>query len=132
MNQKRYQEVIENRLNRIRETLLAKGNEYSNPENRLIAFEKAGAKKGVSREQALDFMRLKHEVSVDDIREKVAQNGYVPSPHAIDEKIGDIINYYILEEACYIDRLDKEIEANQADKHYKIVDYSMEGAEEDV
>lgn len=77
-------------------TLTVKAKEYVRNDDRMHNFNKASLKKNISREQAIDGMRLKHEISIDDIREDVSK-GNLPSKELLLEKFGDIINYYILE-----------------------------------
>jgi hypothetical protein len=106
MNSKRFKEVLQRRLELTSKVLDFKGQEYSSADNKLHNFEKAARISGQTREQALKGMLLKHEVSISDIIEKTSQGEY-PSQAVIDEKIGDIINYYILLEACFADKIDK-------------------------
>ena len=51
----------------------------------------------------MGFM-LKHIVSINDIIEQ-SKEGKLPSREVIDEKIGDVINYFILLEACLVERI---------------------------
>lgn len=106
MNSKRFAEVVKRRQDLTVKVLIAKGQEYSTSDNKLHNFDKAARMSGQTREQALKGMLLKHEVSISDIIEKTAKGEY-PSQVLIDEKIGDIINYYILLEACFADKIDK-------------------------
>lgn len=88
-------------------TLKVKGKEYIRNDDRMHNFNAAAIKKNITREQALDGMRLKHEVSIDDMRDDIAE-GNIPSRSLVDEKFGDIINYYILEYMSVRDRIDKQ------------------------
>lgn len=106
MNSKRFKEVLQRRIELTSKVLDSKGQEYSTDDNKLHNFEKAARISGQTREQALKGMLLKHEVSISDIIEKTSKGEY-PSQPVIDEKIGDIINYYILLEACLTDKIDK-------------------------
>lgn len=76
-------------------TLNIKGEEYSREGDRLWNFKRAGVKKGETPAQALMGMKVKHDVSVDDIVDMLAR-GHVPSRAAMFEKIGDSINYLLL------------------------------------
>lgn len=104
MNSKDFNELVEARCNKIKSTLASKGKEYSTDDDKLHNFNKAGVRSGQSREKALMGMKLKHEISIDDILNKI-DSGVYPSIEVIDEKIGDTINYLILLEACLVDRL---------------------------
>lgn len=99
-----FDEVVQNRINKTLDVLVNKAKEYANDNDRLHNFNKAASMSNQSRERALLGMLLKHIVSFDDIVEKLDQN-ILPSESLLNEKIGDIINYYILAEACIIDRI---------------------------
>jgi hypothetical protein len=86
--------------------MVKKGAEYSTDQNKLHNFDRAGSIAGVSRERALDGMLLKHYTSYRDMLDKL-DAGQIPTDEMIDEKIGDIINYFILFEACVKDRNNK-------------------------
>lgn len=103
MKTERFNKLVEERIEKIRNTLASKGKEYSTDDNKLHNFDNAARKSGRTREQALDGMLLKHLVSIDDIIEKTSKDIF-PSIEVINEKLGDIINYYILLEACLVDR----------------------------
>lgn len=107
MNSKDFNELVEARCSKIKATLASKGKEYSTDDDKLHNFNKAGIRSGQSREKALMGMKLKHEISIDDIILNLDIHKY-PTIEIIDEKIGDIINYFILLEACLVDRIRKE------------------------
>lgn len=117
MNSDDFSQLVERRLDKIRSTLSSKGKEYSTKDNKLHNFEKAAIKRHTTREIALQGMLTKHEVSIDDIIAKTANDEF-PSREVIDEKIGDIINYYILLEACLVDRL-KNVSKSSVDTEYQ-------------
>ena len=107
MTNGRFYELLKTELFTIENTLKSKGNEYSTIENKLHNFDKAGRMSNQSRERALMGMLLKHQVSVDDIVDKL-EKGELPTFGLLNEKIGDIINYYILLKACIVDRIEKK------------------------
>lgn len=109
MNGQEFDQLVEERIQKVNSSLVVKAREYANDTDRLHNFNKAGRMSNQSPEKALRGMLLKHLVSVDDIIEKLDQ-GILPSRALIDEKIGDVINYYILIEACIVDRLNKSTE----------------------
>lgn len=94
-------------MGRIISTLTSKGKEYSTEDNKLHNFDKGAVKSGKTREEVLKGFMLKHEISVDDIIENI-KIGKLPTRDLVEEKIGDIIAYYILLEASIYDRIDKE------------------------
>lgn len=99
-----FNKVVERRIALIKEVLTSKGQEYVRGDDRLHNFKNSGRKKGVTPEKALTFFMLKHETSLDDIINDL-DRGIIPSQKMIDEKIGDIINYYVLLEAHFAERI---------------------------
>ncbi len=101
MNNKTFQELIENLRQHSSDVLLKKGNEYATEEDRLLNFKQAGviwqlinpdAIKSKPRSVACFGMMLKHFVSIIDIINS-------KEPVSIElsyEKFGDIINYFHL------------------------------------
>jgi hypothetical protein len=109
MKSDEFYELVERRLELIKATLIRKGNEYSKDANKLHNFDTAARISGQSRERALDGMLLKHYVSYKDIIDNL-DKGILPTREYIDEKFGDIVNYFILSEACLVDRINKQKE----------------------
>lgn len=96
--------LLNERLQLIKETLGQKAKEYARNEDRMHNFNKAAEKSGKTREECLDGFRLKHVISVDDMRQDI-KNGKLPTLAQVREKFGDIINYYILEEMSITHRI---------------------------
>lgn len=91
----KFENVLEDRLEKIVDTLKKKGLEYT-PNvgacySRYHNFERAAEIGQTTREKALMGMALKHFVSILDIVE-----GKEVPVEVLDEKIGDMINYLIL------------------------------------
>ena len=108
MNSSEFDLVLEARLQKIKDVLYSKAKEYADGDrDRLHNFNKAAMMSGYSREEALWGFLLKHLVSVSDIIENTNVDRF-PTREVIDEKIGDCINYFILLEACLVDRLKVE------------------------
>lgn len=105
MKQEDFNKFVEYKLDRISKMLIQKGQEYSKIDNKLHNFDKAGRMSNQTREKALLGMLLKHQVSVDDIVEDLETK--LPTYDLIEEKITDILNYYILLHACIVDRIEK-------------------------
>ena len=105
MNSKRFYHLVDKETERIKDILISKGEEYSTLDNKLHNFDKAGRMSNQSREKALMGMLLKHQVSVDDIVNKLDE-GKLPTLDLLSEKITDILNYYILLKACIVDRIE--------------------------
>lgn len=93
--------MLKGAIEHIKRTLILKGDEYSTQSDRLHNFTRAAMKRAASdgklysREESIVWMSLKHEVSIEDIIQKV-KNGELVSNQMIEEKLGDKINYDIL------------------------------------
>ena len=97
MNVEDFNAIVENRIAWCRKTLCDKGDEYAREGDRLWNFKAAGRKNNVSPAKALMGMKVKHDVSIDDIVDGLAK-GIIPPKELVAEKIGDSINYlYLLE-----------------------------------
>jgi hypothetical protein len=64
----------------------------------------AGKLQGITPEQALIGMWMKHIVSIMDITNDL-NNGTLPTDDAINEKFGDVINYGLLLESLIRERM---------------------------
>lgn len=105
MIQEKFDKVVENRLQSIKDTLLLKGKEYASDTDKLHNFNKASEITGECREKVLFGFALKHLVSVMDIIDNMNKdNKYIPSQELTSEKCGDLINYILLLEASIEDR----------------------------
>jgi len=94
-----FDNVCEDRIEKIVNVLLSKAKEYAQGDNRYHNFEVAARAINTTREKALLGMMLKHWASVLDIIEN-PQNF---SKEIVDEKIGDMINYLILLEGMLLE-----------------------------
>jgi len=101
VNNKDFEALVNNRLKECRETLFAKGEEYSSDIDRLHNFKIAARIDGITPEKALWGMYRKHLVSVMDLK----NNPYDYTPELVKEKIGDSINYHLLLEALLVERM---------------------------
>jgi hypothetical protein len=87
--------------------LASKGKEYGIGD-RLHNFKVAGRIGGVSPEMALKGMLLKHIVSVFDIIDMCEKDDIEFNQALVDEKIGDSVNYMVLLEALFSERLQQK------------------------
>lgn len=87
--------IVGQRFDHCNRVLTEKGEEYSREGDRLWNFKRASAKQGNTPAEALMGMKVKHDVSVDDMVDAL-KRGVVPSKEAVAEKIGDSINYLLL------------------------------------
>jgi len=92
-------------MERTKQVLKVKAAEYIRNEDRMHNFNKASIKNQEIRERSLAGMRLKHEVSIDDMIDDI-ELGLTPSEPVVNEKFGDRLNYDILEEISILHRID--------------------------
>ena len=95
-----YDHILNNRLDAISETMASKQAEYATEQSPYHNFDTAGEADGITPEQALWGMFLKHYVSVRDM-----VKGGNTTPYLVHEKIGDCINYMILLEGLLMRRV---------------------------
>ena len=101
MKTKEFEIILQNRLEKIKSILSSKAAEYMQNSDRLYNFKRAATIAGITPEKALFGMLNKHLVSVIDLIE----NSDSISEYLVNEKIGDLINYLILLEAIFIEKL---------------------------
>ena len=100
MSPKEFEQMLDERLVKIRTVLSSKAKEYSSNDDRLHNFNVAARMIDTTPEKALKGMMLKHEVSVMDLIDWAGGlNNDKITLDVIDEKIGDTINYLILLES---------------------------------
>lgn len=92
------EDPIERRLELIKETLTIKAKEYVRNNDEFHNFNEGAKMTGQSPLRVLDGFLLKHLVSYRDMLDDI-EEGKLPTKEYIEEKLGDIINYFILQEA---------------------------------
>lgn len=107
MTEERFNKLVDVFLNNIRHTLVVKGAEYRRNGNPFHNFDVGSQRSGLMREKVLDGFLLKHEISIADITNDLAE-GKLPTKELLDEKFGDNIIYLILKMASIIDKIEKE------------------------
>lgn len=101
MSPAEFNQVIQDRIEKIQNSLQSKGDEYSRGNDRLHNFKRSMQIGGYrSQGEALKGMLVKHLTSVMDLIEDDAQ-GNPPTLELSTEKLGDIINYCIILEAIF-------------------------------
>jgi ASC-1-like (ASCH) protein len=108
MKDKEFQEVLQQRLKKIEQTLGQKAKEYAAEGDKLHNFNVGARMTGQIREKVLWGFALKHYISFMDILDDM-ELGKLPSEAMVDEKIGDLINYLVLVEASIKDKLNGEL-----------------------
>lgn len=106
MTEERFNELVTEVCDQMKETLLIKGKEYRRNGNVFHNFDIGAQRTGLIREKVLDGMLLKHEISIADITNDLIVGKY-PSKELLDEKFGDNIIYLILKKASIIDRIER-------------------------
>jgi hypothetical protein len=104
MTEKQFDLLVQERVQKIQQTLVEKGKEYRRNNDPLHNFNIAARLGNTTREKALWGFALKHYVSFMDILNDV-EKGNFPKEEVINEKLGDLINYLVLCEASLKDRL---------------------------
>lgn len=81
---------------RIKVVMCTKSTEYAQGTNKLHNFDRAGKMRGITPMEALRGMKLKHEVSIQDMLDGLKDGKTYPRK-VWEEKFTDNINYQILE-----------------------------------
>ena len=102
-----FDQIVENRLNKIGKTLIEKGKEYRRNNDPLHNFRVAAKVNNTTEEKALWGFAVKHYVSFLDILNDI-EKGIIPSEEHVNEKIGDLVNYLILTEACIKEKINNK------------------------
>jgi len=102
MDQKTFNQIVENQKEDCYATLMAKEKEYSDGKDRLIQFKNVAAMRNVHPLEALAGMMAKHTSSIYEMIDTVGRGGF-PSIEKWDEKITDHINYLFLLRALILD-----------------------------
>lgn len=102
---KQFEKYFDEIKERMLATLESKGEEYVRNNDRLHNFNQASKKRFEQRERSLDGMRLKHEISIDDIINDI-ERGLLPEKAVVMEKFGDRLIYDILEQISIMHRID--------------------------
>ena len=96
MNRHDFEVKLTELFDSILEKNRSKGKEYATNESVFINFDKGARVTELPPELVLDGYLLKHYVSYRDMLEQIKEGNY-PSPELINEKLGDIILYFILQ-----------------------------------
>lgn len=103
MTEIEFDELVEERCNKIKQTLSIKAKEYHRNNNPLHNFETGGRMFNQTPTKVLDGFLNKHLISYRDILDDIDNNRKIDI-NLVEEKLGDIINYFILQEAIIKDK----------------------------
>jgi hypothetical protein len=115
MTEERFDQIISETLDKIKETLIVKGKEYRRNNNVFHNFDEGSKRSGLIREKVLDGFLLKHEISIADMTNDLVE-GKLPKIETVEEKFGDNLIYLLIKKASIIDRID---EYNLEQEHQK-------------
>jgi hypothetical protein len=96
MSEERFKELVDEILNNVENLLLVKGIEYRRDNNPFHNFEKGSEITGQTPYRVLNGFLLKHLISYNDILNDI-EKGVIPSQKIVDEKLQDIITYFVLQ-----------------------------------
>lgn len=121
--------IIRSRCSKILMTLDTKAKEYVRNDDRLHNFNRAAQMRNILREKALLGMMDKHTISILDMVDDL-ETGKLPTVAMVDEKIGDAINYLILLEMCFKQRIQTPVDSKKSDDTpIKATRYAMDIAD---
>ena len=111
MTEQRFDELVNTTLEHLRDLLVVKGKEYHRNNNVFHNFDEGSKRTGLIREKVLDGMLLKHEISIADMTNDLAE-GKLPKLHTVNEKFDDNLIYLLIKKMSIIDRIEKHNEKN--------------------
>jgi len=119
MTELKFEILVEEILNRVKELLIVKGKEYRRNNNPLHNFEKGSNISGEHPAKILDGFLLKHYISYRDLLNDI-MDGKPINKDLVKEKFGDIFTYLCLQQAIFVDYIDnykdsKETKDNKED-----------------
>lgn len=94
-----FERILNFRLLKIKQILGVKAKEYVRNDDRLHNFNVGASITNSNRQRVLDGFLTKHYISYRDMLDDI-DKGNIPTEELVNEKFGDIINYFILQEAC--------------------------------
>jgi hypothetical protein len=97
---------VQSTLQKIQQLLLVKGKEYRRENNPYHNFEIGSQISGEIPEKVLQGFLLKHLVSYQDMLNDIEQ-GKLPKIELVEEKMNDILTYYIIQKAQILNRIKK-------------------------
>jgi hypothetical protein len=103
--EKFFDKQVESTLQKIRDLLIVKGKEYRRNNDVYHNFNVGAKISGQIPEKVLQGFLLKHLVSYQDILNDIEQ-GKLPSKELVEEKLNDIITYYVIQKTQILNRIE--------------------------
>ena len=107
MTKEFFKKVLNETLESISHTLGIKAMEYIRNGDAMHNFNIGSQMTGQTREKVIYGFALKHHISINDMRNDI-EKGIIPTKEKVEEKYNDAINYFILEKASVLERIEKE------------------------
>ena len=120
------QDVVQRRVQLIKDVLQSKNEEYAGQEDVFKAFTESLPLSFHDTKQAVawEFM-VKHLQSVKMIIEARSKSGKIPDEKVLEEKIGDAINYLILIEGMFKEDMEpRKLEESRLKYNYVCINSS--------
>lgn len=102
MNNKDFNALLKRRIELTQKVLASKSKEYSSDFDKLHNFKLAGKISGQHEAEVAFGFLLKHFTSFMDMKNQIAAGKKFKRAY-LDEKFGNIINYFILIEAIFVE-----------------------------
>jgi len=102
MTPERFDKLTKETLQKCKETLAQKEAEYSSGKDRFHNFNVGARIKNITPLQALEGMKLKHDVSVQDLFDNPDSATFA----LLDAKINDSINYLLLARGLFVEHIE--------------------------
>ena len=102
MKAAKFNQIVESRLKKVRKILENRAKDYGKNDDRLYTFNEGARYSNWTPAQTLDGMLLKHVISYKEILADI-NAGRTVTRKRFEEKMGDLINYYIIQEAVMLE-----------------------------
>lgn len=107
MTENRFEQIVDETLNQIRETLIVKSKEYKRNSDPFHNFNQGSIKSQQHPLKVLDGFLLKHEISISDICDDIIYYNKKPKIEVINEKLGDNLIYLLIKKAMLINIIEQ-------------------------
>jgi len=108
MTENRFEQIVDETLNQIKEVLIIKGKEYRRNKDPFHNFNQGSIRSQQHPLKVLDGFLLKHEVSISDICDDIIYYDKKPKIEIVNEKLGDNLIYLVIKKAMLIDIIEED------------------------